>query len=178
MRIISGSLGGRHFDSPKSRLTHPMSDKIRGALFNCLGDIHGLKVLDAYAGSGALSFEAISRGASSVIAVDEDLAAYKTIAGNIKALDLSDKIFVIRANVKSWSTRNSGATFDIVLCDPPYDDIRRDHLQKLAAHTKVGGIIVFSLPPGASAELSGATFDNITSKTYGDALLVFYKRTG
>jgi len=53
MRIIAGSLGGRSFDSPQSRRTHPMSDKIRGALFSSLGEIVGLSVLDAYAGSGA-----------------------------------------------------------------------------------------------------------------------------
>ena len=60
MRIIAGTLGGRNFDS-KSQATHPMSEKMRGALFNVLGDIDGLKVLDCFAGSGAIGFEAISR---------------------------------------------------------------------------------------------------------------------
>ena len=73
MRIIAGYLGGRQFNSPRSNRTHPMSDKARGGLFNALGDISGLTVLDAFAGSGALSFEAISRGAESVIAVDIDV---------------------------------------------------------------------------------------------------------
>lgn len=178
MRVISGSLGGRSFDSPHSKLTHPMSDKVRGALFNALGDINGLTILDVYAGSGALSLEAISRGANSAIAIDNDLSAYKTTVGNIKALALEAKITPLRATIKSWSNRHPNNLFDIVLCDPPYDDIRRDHLQKLARHTKPGGVVVFSLPSGANAELDESEFKPVSSKSYGDANLVFYKRTG
>ena len=60
MRVISGKFGGQLFDAPKGHRTHPMSEKVRGALFSVLGDISGLTVLDAFAGSGALSIEAIS----------------------------------------------------------------------------------------------------------------------
>ncbi|MCA9330109.1 RsmD family RNA methyltransferase, partial [Candidatus Saccharibacteria bacterium] len=63
MRIISGKLGSRQFIAPKGFATHPMGDRVRTALFNTLGDIVGLTVLDAFGGSGAISFEAISRGA-------------------------------------------------------------------------------------------------------------------
>ena len=70
MRVIAGRLGGRNFDSPKTQRTHPMSDKVRGALFNALGDLGGLTVLDAFAGSGACSLEAASRGATEVLAID------------------------------------------------------------------------------------------------------------
>ena len=74
MRVIAGRLGGRLFDSPHTRRTHPMSDKARGALFNMLGDIEGMHVLDPFAGTGALSFEAISRGAASALAIASRLA--------------------------------------------------------------------------------------------------------
>jgi 16S rRNA (guanine966-N2)-methyltransferase len=76
VRIIAGSLKGRTFSEPHGHRTHPMSEKVRGALFNALGDIEGLTFLDAFAGSGALSFEAASRGAKSVIAIDKDGPAY------------------------------------------------------------------------------------------------------
>ena len=88
MRIVSGALGGRTFDAPRGHRTHPMSDKIRGALFNMLGDIEGLQVADLYSGTGAISFEAISRGASNTIAIEADKVAYATIKKNIDQLNL------------------------------------------------------------------------------------------
>jgi 16S rRNA (guanine966-N2)-methyltransferase len=101
-----------------------MSDKARGGLFNALGDLSDLSVLDAFAGSGALSFEAISRGASSAVAVDIDKSAYQAMQESISALGLEDKIKAIRANVSGWSDNNSDALFDIVIAAPPYDDLQ------------------------------------------------------
>lgn len=92
MRVVAGRLGGRIFDSPRTHRTHPMSEKARGAIFNVLGDIAGLSVLDAYSGSGALAIEAVSRGAKSVLAIEVDVEAVKTIARNIENLQLGDRI--------------------------------------------------------------------------------------
>ena len=131
MRIIAGSLGGRQFVSPRGHRTHPMSDKIRGALFNALGDIGGLSVLDAFAGSGALGYEAISRGARHVTAIDSDPAAQRAIAENITSLKLSRHIKLIRASATAWLSTTDEA-FDIVLCDPPYDDVQVALLAQLA----------------------------------------------
>ena len=103
MRIISGTLGGRHFDAPNGNKTHPMSDKARGGLFNALGDIKGLTVLDAFAGSGALSFEAISRGAKNAIAIDIDRSAITSVVKSAKELGVEDKIKTVRANASGWS---------------------------------------------------------------------------
>ncbi|MEI6237412.1 MAG: RsmD family RNA methyltransferase [Candidatus Saccharibacteria bacterium] len=88
MRIVAGNLRGHHFDSPKNAKTHPMSDKMRGALFNMLGDIEGLTVFDAFGGSGALSFEAISRGAKSAIITEVDKYAWAVIKQNSDKLKL------------------------------------------------------------------------------------------
>src|SRR5947209_8932052 len=112
MRIIAGALKGRQFNSPRGRRTHPMSDKMRGALFNALGDIHGLTVLDAFAGSGALSFEAISRGAADVVAIDADKEAYETIVANVAKLGIDSGIMVLRKNVAGWTRNNQHKTFD------------------------------------------------------------------
>ena len=92
MRIISGTLKGHTFDSPKGFQTHPMGDKIRTALFNTLGDIKGLTVLDAFSGSGALSFEALSRGAESAVALELDKEAYKVIRANAEKLAVGDRM--------------------------------------------------------------------------------------
>ena len=175
MRIIAGSLGGRIFDSPGGHRTHPMSDRVRGALFNALGDIEGLTVLDAFAGSGALSFEAVSRGAGSVIAVESDKAAQNTIADNIKTLGVQLHVQLIRASVGAWLRTTPEANFDIVLCDPPYDDLQPKLLTRLAARTRIGGLVVLSWP-GKQTAPSFEGFNVATQHNYGDAQLVFYRR--
>ncbi|MFO0882462.1 MAG: RsmD family RNA methyltransferase [Candidatus Saccharimonadales bacterium] len=92
MRIIAGTLRGRNFDSPHSHKTHPMSEKMRGALFNVLGDITDLTIFDAYGGSGAVAFEAVSRGAKKALITEVDVTVAKVITGNIKKLGLDEKV--------------------------------------------------------------------------------------
>lgn len=121
MRIISGSLGGQQFASTKGHRTHPMSDKMRGALFNALGDISGLTVLDAFAGSGAISFEAVSRGAAHSMAIERDRQAQQAIAESIEKLKLNSRIKLVKASANSW-LGTSDDLFDIVLVDPPWED--------------------------------------------------------
>lgn len=175
MRIIAGSLGGRNFDSPHGHRTHPMSDKVRGALFNALGDIEGLTVLDAFAGSGALSFEAISRGAASALAIESDRNAQATIARNVTSLGLGRQVRLIKASANAWLQTNPDATFDIVLCDPPYDDVQENLLQHLAARVAAKGLLVLSWPGGREVP-NFASLEQVTHKSYGDAQLVFYRR--
>ena len=112
MRIISGTLKGQIFDTPQGHRTHPMSEKIRGALFNILGDIEGLKILDAFGGSGGISLEAISRGAGKVTIVENDRIAQRTIEHNVAKFGLEDKITLISANVSSWMNKNPDQKFD------------------------------------------------------------------
>ncbi len=175
MRIIAGKLASRQFGSPKGHNTHPMSDKMRGALFNMLGDIEGLSVFDAFSGSGALSFEAISRGAKSVLAIDNDKSARQTIQSNIKELGLARQIKSIMANAGSWSDNNPSAEFDLVFLDPPYDNLQLTLLQKMTNHARPGGVIVLSFPGDLEpADFSGA--EVVTQKKYGDSQLVFYRK--
>jgi 16S rRNA (guanine966-N2)-methyltransferase len=142
------------FDSPGSAKTHPMSDKMRGALFNMLGDIEGLTLLDAFAGSGALSFEAASRGAGSVLAIDFDKAAQKTIDQNIKQLDLARKVKLVKASANAWLSTNQDVTFDIV---------------------KPGGLLVLSWP-GAEKLPEVEGLELVENRSYGDGQLGFYRR--
>lgn len=180
MRIISGSHGGRVFASPGSFKTHPMSDKMRGALFAVLGDIKGLTVLDAFAGSGALSFEAVSRGARWAIAIDSDREAQDTIAKNIASLSLGDRVELVSANASSWSKSNAVKMFDLILCDPPYKPYERLPfvlLERLPKHLRTGGTYVLSWPTSQPIlKLPGLS--PVSNKTYGDGQLVFYKQTG
>lgn len=176
MRIIAGKLGGRTFSSPPGHKTHPMSDKIRGALFNAIGDIDGLSVLDAFAGSGAISFEAVSRGANHVTAIDSDRQAQRTIRENVAALDVAESIKLISASASAWLS-TTDQFFDVVICDPPYDDIKPELLARLADRCKPGGIVIFSLPPEVNVKLAN-DYEPLHSKNYGDATLSFYRRLG
>ncbi len=174
MRIITGKLGGRQLQSPKGHRTHPMSEKARGAIFNMLGDITGLTVLDAFAGSGALSLEAVSRGAAHATAIEIDPAAYQTIIENIQTLRSDHEVTPIRARAGGWSDNNPDAKFDIIICDPPYDQTQLPTIQKLIDHLGTNGTLVLSWPGNQPLPtLEG--LQTITSKDYGDAQIAFYQ---
>ncbi len=175
MRIVAGQLRGRVLDDPKSHRTHPMSEKIRGALFNVLGELGGLTVFDPFTGSGAVAIEAISRGAAHVMAIDLDLDAYKCAVGNVASLKLTDRITVLRTNAKSWSNGNLDKTFDIVIADPPFDTVNDVLLEKMARHVKPEGLFVISIPSDYVAR-KNPSLQVLDTKNYGDATLVFYRK--
>jgi 16S rRNA (guanine966-N2)-methyltransferase len=174
MKIIAGTLGGRRFNAPRGNRTHPMSDKIRGALFNSLGDISGVTVLDAFGGSGAVAFEAISRGAIFATMIDTDKKAYFTMKENAAILEVNEKCKIIRANVSSWSDNNTEQLFDIVLLDPPFDKLKVALLNKLSRHLAKNGRLIVSLG-GKQTPLSLDGMQLTDQKKYGDAQLLFYK---
>ena len=174
MRIVAGKLGGRTFDAPRGHRTHPMSDKVRGAIFNALGDIEGLSVADLYAGSGALAIEAISRGAANAVAIEADKVAYAAITKNIHDLGLDEVVKSHKMFVHSWLNRTNDR-FDIVLADPPYDDLVYKTLDALPKVVKPGGVLVYSLPPSARLVLP-ESMEKIAEKSYGDATLAFYRK--
>jgi 16S rRNA (guanine966-N2)-methyltransferase len=176
MRIIAGSLKGQQFQTPHGHRTHPMSDKVRGALFNVLGDIEGLTFLDAFAGSGALAFEAASRGAKSVVAIDKDTSAHRIIEQNIKDLHLQKIVKVSKANTGGWSIHNMEKKFDIVILDPPYDELQSELLDRLVKrHVKKGGLAVLSYP-GRKEYPAFEGCEVAVAKDYGDAQVVFYRK--
>lgn len=176
MRIIAGDLGGRFFEAPKGHITHPMSTKARSAIFNCLGDITDLTVLDAYAGSGALSFEAISRGVSSVLAIENDTKAIKTLRSNIDSLQLKQKINIFPSDIKRWFSQDNGALYDIVFVDPPYHNIDQDILVKLSQKVRSQGLIIYSLPVKYHQfSLPDIQFTRLKIKNYGDAELHYFR---
>jgi len=177
MRIITGKLKGRLFDSPHSRLTRPMGDRQRSALFNMLGDVSGLSVFDPDGGTGAISFEALSRGAKSVFVTELDKSAFKTLHQNIINLGLSDdeRIRAIQGNCISWSKRNQETVFDLAICDPPYDAVLLRDIEQLGTHVAAGGTLVLSWPESLGAEaLTGFTI--LRDRTYANARLVFYRK--
>ncbi len=175
MRVIAGHLGGRLFESPHSHRTHPMSDKARGALFNILGDIEGMSVLDPFAGTGALSFEAISRGAVHALAIESDRPAQRVIEQNIRALGLGDKVKLVKATANAWLQTNHDETFDLVLCDPPHDDLQPNLLVRLSRRVLPDGLLVLSWPGNQDIPTFDG-FEKAEQRNYGDMQLAFYRK--
>lgn len=177
MRIIAGLLGGRSFESPRSQRTHPMADRVRGALFNTLGDIEGLTFLDAFAGSGALSFEAVSRGARSALMIETDRLAQRAIQASTKMLAVGDRTKLVSANCSGWSDKNPEARFDIVIAAPPYDNLQLPVVTKLTRHMQApDGLFVVDWP-GKTAAPAFDGLEIVEQKSYGDAQIVFYRLT-
>ena len=118
MRVVAGAYGGRRLKAPAGRATRPTADRVREALFSILGPLEGTRVLDLFAGSGALGIEALSRGAASATFVDSDARAIAAVRANLDALGAEAE--VARADALAFLAREPG-TFDLVFLDPPYD---------------------------------------------------------
>ncbi|HEX3015129.1 MAG TPA: 16S rRNA (guanine(966)-N(2))-methyltransferase RsmD [Desulfobacteria bacterium] len=121
MRIITGSARGRKLKTLPGLNTRPTADKIKGAIFNVLGaKILGSKILDLFAGSGALALEALSRGADSAVLVENSPQACRVIAENIVLTAFNDKTRLLKRNAFSALRDLVGERFDIIFVDPPY----------------------------------------------------------
>jgi 16S rRNA (guanine966-N2)-methyltransferase len=118
LRVVAGTFKGRRLTAPRGTRTRPTADRVREALFSMLGDVGGARVLDLYAGSGALGIEALSRGADSAVFVERDAQAVAAIERNLAAVGVEANL--VRQDVVRFLARADGA-FDLVFCDPPYD---------------------------------------------------------
>ena len=149
-RIIAGVAGGRSVRTPPGSGTRPTSDRVREAVFSALDArdaVHGSRVLDLYAGSGALGLEAASRGAASVVLVESDRRAADVIAGNARDLGLPE-VRVVRTTVAAHLAPEPSAegAADLVFVDPPYDldepDLRLVHDRLAAGWLAPRGLLV------------------------------------
>jgi 16S rRNA (guanine966-N2)-methyltransferase len=120
VRVVAGSLRGRRLHSPRGRDTRPTQDRVREALFSVLGLVEGERVLDLFAGSGALGIEALSRGAAQALFVDDAAAAVKAIRANLEALGAQAEVRRADALRFLGAARRDGAQYDLVFLDPPY----------------------------------------------------------
>jgi 16S rRNA (guanine966-N2)-methyltransferase len=134
MRIVAGSRKGARIFAPKGRETRPTGDRVREAVFNLIGPVDGMNVLDLYAGSGAMGLEALSRGAERATFVEADRLAAQTIVRNLDKLQFSDAAVLVADSARQLaSDAASGRRYDLVLIDPPYRMLS-GVLPKLAAH--------------------------------------------
>jgi 16S rRNA (guanine966-N2)-methyltransferase len=122
VRVVAGAFKGRQLRAPRGTRTRPTADRVREALFSMLGDLHGARVLDLFAGSGALGIEALSRGAARALFVDRDPQAVATIRRNLETVGVEAE--VRRQDALRFVATGKGP-FDLVLIDPPYDSASR-----------------------------------------------------
>lgn len=181
MRVIRGEFAGKSFVSPKSDLTRPTSDKVRQAIFNILehnsdmSDLRGAKVLDVFAGSGGLGFEALSRGASHVTFVDNQRAAVLNLYNTIANWGIKHRTEVLA--VDALKTPVSSAAVDVVFCDPPYGknlvNLCLEHLHQ-NKWLAPGTTIIAEMHKHDDVSLSFAS-ELINEKRYGDTKVLFLR---
>jgi 16S rRNA (guanine966-N2)-methyltransferase len=121
MRVVAGTYGGRKLTAPAGSETRPTSDRVREALFSVLGtSVQDARVLDLFAGSGALGIEALSRGARSAVFVDSSRKAIAAIRANLEALGIDADIRPIAARAALRAASGRAEAYDLVFLDPPY----------------------------------------------------------
>ncbi len=183
MRIVAGKFRGARIEAPKGLVTRPTSDRVRQALFNVLEhgaprfDFEGARVLDLFAGSGALGLEACSRGARFALFIEEAAEARGAIRRNVEALDLTGVTKIWRRDATSLGPAGTSLAFDLVFCDPPYG-------QGLGERALASAVEGGWLAPQAVAvleELAGqdlalpAPFQVLDSRRYGDTEIIIAK---
>ncbi len=177
MRIVTGQLGGRIVQAPRSASTRPMTDKVRAALFDSLGSVEHKRFLDAYAGSGAVGFEAWSRGASDVQAIEHGHQAIKATRANLEILGIDWGYRLHAQTVESWLAHHNATNqpeFDVIVADPPYDRLKADILEKLGCLlTKKGILIVSHSSKQPLPLLEGLS--QVSNRIYGDSALAVYR---
>lgn len=173
MRITGGELRGRRLPAPP-RGVRPTTDRVREALFSILGqDLEGVRVLDAFAGSGVLSFEALSRGAASATLVEQNRTTAAWIRSQARTLGLEAAIRVV---VGRSPKRVPAGRWDLAFLDPPYELDPGPTLAAVAP--RVTGRVVVEHDPAREPPDAPEHFVLETTRTYGSTALSLYQRTG
>jgi pantetheine-phosphate adenylyltransferase len=187
VRIIAGSAGGRSLiGPPPGAATRPTSDKVREAVFNVLSPyVSQGRVLDLFAGTGALGIEALSRGASTATFVEADRKLCKTIKDNLTSVGFANRARIVAKDIRqAGSTLASMAPFDLVFLDPPYGlELEREAMDLLIRKELLAPDAMVVLehssrtPPSLSPLALGA-LEHDRSRVYGDTALTYYRARG
>ena len=185
-RIIAGAIGSLQL-KPAAKATRPTSDRVKESLFaklDAMGVIEGAKVLDLFAGTGALGLESASRGAESVTLVERDRKAFELLKHNVQsaAAALSKQGFECNFNAQNLEAvrylKGASVKFDLVFIDPPYEFSNSDLevlLELLAASVSEDGLVVVERS-SRSEEVNCEVFEPQSTKTYGDTAVWIYEK--
>lgn len=182
MRISAGEHRGRRLQSPKGTRTRPTSELLRQAVFNVLGSrIHGARVLDLFAGTGAVGLEALSRGAAAATFVERDRHAAGSLRANLASLDLTVRSRVVVGDALSVLTRlqTAGETFDCIFLDPPYaGDLAARCIERLApgAVLRENGVLVVQTFHKTALPERAGVLRRTWRRRYGESSLTLYAK--
>ena len=182
MRIVGGNLRGRRFDAPSGSQTRPTSERVREALTSALasrGAIEGARVLDLFAGTGALAFEALSRGAASAVLNENDRRMHAALRKSTEQLGLRAQVTLRRRDVfKNTEEALGDGPFDLVFIDPPYAEVSRmaPVLAQVAAVCSPDALVVLESDRRAGYTLEDTFLCEIASYEYGDTSIRFAAR--
>ena len=186
MRVVAGTVRGRALATPEDQRIRPTSDRVREAMFNILAHgiddfaIAGARVLDLFAGTGALGIEALSRGARACVFVEDDPGARGLIRRNIEAFGLTGVTHVYRRDATDLGDSGNREPFTLVLLDPPYGQGLGERALVVAA---LGGwlapdaVIVLEERAGTAITMPDA-FAVFDQRTWGDTMALFARFTG
>ena len=183
-RIITGEAGGRRLSVPPGEAVRPTSDRVKESVFSALGPgrLVGARVLDLYAGSGALGLEALSRGAAAAVLVERDAVAARAIRANIETLGFADRA-ILRIGAVSAVLGGAGpeTPFDVALLDPPYDLPPAElgaalRLLAQGAWLSAGATVVVERAAGSPPVEWPAGWGSTWERCYGDTLVLFAQR--
>ena len=179
MRVIAGTARGRRLAAPAGRGTRPTPDRVKEALFSILGDrIVGARVLDLFAGTGALGIEALSRGAAHATFVERERSTARVLRENLALLDPADtQVLVLDAAHAIRSLPPERGSFDLAFIDPPFESALWDPtLAELVLANVVtpGGIVVCEHPPTHGPSLTPNDWQQQPPRRYGDVWLTLY----
>ncbi len=176
-RIIAGAARGRRLAAPRGLGTRPTSEKVRGAVFNVLGQFFdGGVVLDLYAGTGALALEALSRGCQRAVCVEADRMAADVVRRNAEACGFGDRVEILQAPVERAVGRLRASDFDLVFIDPPYALGPDLALSAVGAVTRSGGRVVAEHDAGRPPADAFGPLRLVDRRTWGDTGVSIYLR--
>jgi len=176
LRVISGKYKGMKLASPQNSAAHPMGAREKNALFNLLRPwIINAQVLDAYAGSGALGIEALSRGAVSAVFVERQSAVAQTLRANLSHVGVQPEVITSTVTTVAERAEWQGK-FDLIIADPPYDHFQQSEVEALAKLLAPDGILALSYP-AKLGELELAGLRLLTARRYAAAGIGIYQKT-
>lgn len=176
MRVIAGTLKGRRLAGPRWKGLRPTSDRLRGTLFEILGPrTEGARVLDGYAGTGAIGIEALSRGARHVTFVERDRRATALIARNLAVCGVTDGYTMMPTTLETAGGRFARWGFELILLDPPYGELGTGFLLEQAGEWLVpDGLLVLEHGSREIAPARAGGLVRIRRVVAGDSALSFY----